>query len=910
MPIKRIQLRGISRTPSDRMTEDGGCAESLNLRLDNTELAPIVSTKAINDQLDESGKRMFPLKTKFYDSPWEVVYLHKTQNYQRAILVYGEDSQQDIVIYNDPETPTGSSDDFTLLLPLEHSEKLLSVTSMGNLLLITTDQRTERLLYIDGAYKPLGDHIPFPAIEIHCSSEGTETRTAGFDIPAASEGLDPVYRFDTGIWNTETYTPAEAILKRIMEAASLVEKLRSEFDQLDSGQQKYSFPVFAKYSFRLYDGSEIASDAFLIYPSDFPISVMDATSYFDSRKFYAHISKEYFTLRASAKDPDDIQELIDNYSDIVKSVRFYISEDLRPDAPGTVSKAEVSDVTSSGDEYNATISLERTFTKDDVDKASNFYLLKEVELADMLSSVSLPYYNNTDRVVRQRLVTSTYNARNIVSGKIATSYNNRLLLADAKEKFNSGVETYPGFLGENVVSSWDKIQFWYFLNTDGGNSAIVEGNEIRFTDQSSVEYYRLASYITYSNPNCKKVVARLEVSTDVYYFEIAMREHPHLDMSYFIGLGHMGLIKMLKDVQAGTITVDGVIALDEEPEEIQDLTADSDTIERSNTLFLSSFSNPFVFEQSQQFSDAIVGVAPLTKPLSTGQVGQFAIYVFTLGGVHSIGIANDGSFANHALVSRDVCRYPQTIKQLDQAIVYLTDSGLMLMTGSDLQNISAYMNGVHYKIETDASNMLPLTTWGQFISILNDGTSFMEFMREAEIAYDYAGARLICFNKGKFYAYVYEFRSSSWHKISVGPAGRISWRTVNAYPFLWVNEVNRSVDYSYVTSVLDYSTFLEDWSDTAGDPVYGVQITRPFDLDEPDMRKCIKAIKIRGHYNKNDVKYMLLGSQDGLTFNLLHSLRGGSWKLFRMILLTKLSPGERVSWIDVDYETRFTNKLR
>ena len=50
--IKQIQLRGISRTPSDRMTEDGGCLESLNVQLEAGELAPIPApstalTKAI-----------------------------------------------------------------------------------------------------------------------------------------------------------------------------------------------------------------------------------------------------------------------------------------------------------------------------------------------------------------------------------------------------------------------------------------------------------------------------------------------------------------------------------------------------------------------------------------------------------------------------------------------------------------------------------------------------------------------------------------------------------------------------------------------------------------------------------------------------------------------------------------------
>ena len=46
--IKQIQLRGISRSPSDRMTEDGGCAESLNVQLEQQELAPMLTPKKVN----------------------------------------------------------------------------------------------------------------------------------------------------------------------------------------------------------------------------------------------------------------------------------------------------------------------------------------------------------------------------------------------------------------------------------------------------------------------------------------------------------------------------------------------------------------------------------------------------------------------------------------------------------------------------------------------------------------------------------------------------------------------------------------------------------------------------------------------------------------------------------------------
>ena len=47
MPIKRIQLGGITRVPSDRMSPSGAVAESLNVCLRETELAPIMPPRNI-----------------------------------------------------------------------------------------------------------------------------------------------------------------------------------------------------------------------------------------------------------------------------------------------------------------------------------------------------------------------------------------------------------------------------------------------------------------------------------------------------------------------------------------------------------------------------------------------------------------------------------------------------------------------------------------------------------------------------------------------------------------------------------------------------------------------------------------------------------------------------------------------
>lgn len=58
------------------------------------------------------------------------------------------------------------------------------------------------------------------------------------------------------------------------------------------------------------------------------------------------------------------------------------------------------------------------------------------------------------------------------------------------------------------------------------------------------------------------------------------------------------------------------------------------------------------------------------------------------------------------------------------------------------------------------------------------------------------------------------------------------------------------------------------------------------------------------------VEYMLLASQDGMKYKRIGSLRGKSWKMFRIIILATLRPYERISWIDFEYESRFKNRLR
>ena len=68
---KEIRYRGISRAMADTSVRDGGVAESVNIIVDNEELAPIVAPKVIS--------------TLPAGIDYDLLYIHSTSNYKNYI---------------------------------------------------------------------------------------------------------------------------------------------------------------------------------------------------------------------------------------------------------------------------------------------------------------------------------------------------------------------------------------------------------------------------------------------------------------------------------------------------------------------------------------------------------------------------------------------------------------------------------------------------------------------------------------------------------------------------------------------------------------------------------------------------------------------------------------------------------
>ena len=908
MPIKRIQLRGISRTPSDRMVEDGGCAESLNVQLDDNELVPVVAPKPQNVTEAEPG--MFPSNAG-YEHPWECIYIHKGPSFTKAILVY----DGNICLYNGGTY--GDERDFTVIHELRQGESVKSVTSIGNMLVVATDEQTIKMLYKaeTGQYVDYGASISLPAMEVVPNYYGPQNATLHYD--AADLDSEEAYALQLikEDWEIESFAPDSPRSKVYLKSAEIVRDIKAQKDQLDQAIKKYSYPVFVKYSLVLTDGTEVLSDPYLMAPQDSE-GLLAEGAYDISLAVDPRLGTADFYVRSGYYDiffqmpTSKVDELIARYGDMIRGFRFYVSEDIRPATPNTFSKARISEKSPAGSRISAQLILGEPYSNEDFDKIGNFYLVKSMTLQEFGSapSVVIPWMNNTDRAVQPRPQVSVYNPRDIFSSEIVTNYNGRLLLGGVKQELSLGPRYYPYIL-RNATGT-KPVSVWYFINKSMGARAVVRGVSFDAT-------YTIGSYLTYPNASCTRAIVRTGSAGDYRYYSVNMHEHPFQDMAYYANYEQRDFVALLDGIAAETLTDQNIEYLGTTaPSEIADLDENSNVIRRDNDVLLSSLYNPFVLEQGQSFPDRVLGLAPLTKPLSTGQVGDFAIYVFTEGGIQSIGITKLGEFGQPSFVSGDVCIRPNMIRQLDQAILFLADRGLMLLTGSDILCLTDHMRGEPYNIVagTELASILAGSPWKDLLDTMQDPDVLMQFLKSdgAAIAYDYAGRRVICFSPGKGYAYTYHFATQTWHKIFIdGGEGYRFNKVLNAYPSAWVAlqriDEEEERHRPYATKVLDYSTFLDE---LAEESMKATVITRPFDLGETDVRKVIKDIRIRGQYSRGDVKYLLLGSMDGKQFNVLRSLRGASYKSFRLVLLADLQPNDRISWIDIGYETRFTNKLR
>ncbi len=947
MPTKKIQLRGISRTPSDRMSADGGLAESIGFENNMQELAVIVPATDVTTELG--------LNDEVQDA--EVVYIHKTNDYTHYLGIWDEVTTVDEHEVHHKHIGWFTSTQ-TFVSFLEHGldENVKEIKSVGNTLIILiadTDGNTKRMEYVlfkNGSYLALGHELPEPKITIVPEALEDETQELeGRTIVNLAYKRDISFAYQATASSDEGIALSELCLSIGVDAWKVIpdsDKRKEVYNILQNGlrakisennnfnlvHDALSFPLIMRYALRLYDGSYVRHSApILVDPNNSQITEM--LSYLNYNYSNDNDTKTgevesdsthhfMFPYRLNLTYQIEQDEDLEKWKDIIISVDLFCTPSIEQ---FTLDMLYIDGDHRVGPNWYTKDprvfylkTLTETEKKENILNCSNFYKIKSYDWESIYNSVDgvlpLEKYDELFGINLQTkdMLPDDKGSNNNVLANNLFVYNERLMIVGSKTRLFAGPYCLPSRQEESR-----SVRILYKINTAGGERRVLR-------KETKAEP---GPWMFYPDARCYEAVMygyTILVSDPLRYRKdkcvVPMTEHPYLNGAYsFVGYGN-------EPYQNGWESTDEIFdtleelwaSIESEVEDVED---------NSNSLVQSNVFNLFLFPIQQTFQAKITDVAVITKALSTGQFGYSSLYIFTDEGLWAMKATIDGSLGQPDVVSQDVA-LPGTVCQLDQAVVFTTKKGVMLLTGSDLRCISDRMHGRHYKLDTSIYTLLTTffaTEWGELAEMAHEDMPFMEYMAGARTAYDYVGRRLLFFKETNPlpYIYAYMIETDSWHKVII-PAGFEFKSVLNSYPDTYIAmDRKEEVTEDEMATEKRYAAVM-CFSNARSQDDYtrykGMIVTRPIDLDEDDVRKVLNRLFVRGSYPKeaqvdgadigSPVKMLLLGSEDGLTWQKLRSFRGGSYKLFRLVLLCQLTQAERISYVEAEFETRYTGRLR
>lgn len=328
--------------------------------------------------------------------------------------------------------------------------------------------------------------------------------------------------------------------------------------------------------------------------------------------------------------------------------------------------------------------------------------------------------------------------------------------------------------------------------------------------------------------------------------------------------------------------------------------AADNSVSALSTIYVSEANCPFAFKASSAVAvgaQEVVALSNTAKALSQGQFGQFPLYAFTTEGIWALSTNASGTYSAVQPIVRDETINIDSITQIDSAVLFAAQRGIMLLSGSQTQCISDCLyNDCPF-------NVMNLPEMNRLHAMIHTGNCvpaapFPAFIRTCQMVYDYPHQRIILYSSSFAYAYVYSLKSKAWGMMQA------QWRhNVNSYPEAYV---------------IDSNWNLLDFSMDTDETVSGMVITRPMSFDAPDILKTVDAVVQRGHFPKGAVKSVLYGSRDLINWHLvwssvdhyLRGFRGTPYKYFRVALLCNMKRTQTIERCSVEFTPRHTNQLR
>lgn len=345
---------------------------------------------------------------------------------------------------------------------------------------------------------------------------------------------------------------------------------------------------------------------------------------------------------------------------------------------------------------------------------------------------------------------------------------------------------------------------------------------------------------------------------------------------------------------------------------------------KKNEMNVSAFADPTVTSDIYTIGTGkIIGICSNTVALSSGQFGEYPLYVFTTEGIYSCGLSDDKLKYKQILpISRDICNNANSICQVDKGVFFSSDKGLMVISGSESVCVSDVVKGepnatesIVYNNAIENARLVDLK--GNISEV-----DFVEYLKTCQICYLYKKNKLLITNKSKNadgtplydYSYMYDLQEKIFTKIAYSYDYVIS-----DYPndMLVKNDGEKSIVYEFPIESADENidTMIE---------------TRAIKLGTEDIKSSYKVV-LNGLFltdknTDNHIGIYVFGSLDCEKWTYIggneikcsyETIRNIGCKVERMgvkymrvLFVGKLRKGSKIDTISISSAKKYASKIR
>jgi hypothetical protein len=350
-----------------------------------------------------------------------------------------------------------------------------------------------------------------------------------------------------------------------------------------------------------------------------------------------------------------------------------------------------------------------------------------------------------------------------------------------------------------------------------------------------------------------------------------------------------------------------------------DIKTEDKTNVDNNRVQIYEVNNQFFFhaKNSQQVSTGTIrAFGTNTEDVSSGQFGQYPIYIFTSKGIWAFEIGTGDVYITNVLpVNGEVIKNNYSKLNLSFGVAYITSEGLRIISGKEVIEISEPVEGMQDQTFSDNLNLQFFLNHAKIVQMLDyvDKIPFSTYLDGAAIGYNKGtdNNELIVSNPDYDYSYIYDLKHKFWWKMT----GQYSVLIPN-YPELYAVSEDGS------GKVVNFS--VEEFGTTQC-----LLITRAHDFGEGDISKRINRAFVKGLLNTTDNHYAaayLFGSDNLKTWKFITGNDRNTGQLkdiwitkslsscryFIIVFAAELDTSKEnyISVIACEYETKMNQKLR